>query len=139
MTLTLLELEALVESLNKTYSRNKMKIIAEDQTAYSRNKMKIIAEDQTDHKEQTGHDIQQEIKIKGQKLETASFKKRISKPEILLTHYIPKVPDAYLGQPIYSILQGIQLELLLGRTRSDRPCLLHRCIYARACSTSIVT
>ena len=31
----------------------------------------------------------------------------------------PKVPDAYSGQPIYSILQGIQLELLLGRTRSD--------------------
>ena len=60
MTLTLLELEALVDSLNKTYSRNKMK---------------IIAEHQTDHKEQTGHDIQQEIKIKvkGQSLETASF------------------------------------------------------------------
>ena len=51
----------------------------------------------------------------------------------------PKVPDAYSGQPIYPILQGIQLQLLLGRTRSDRPCLLHQCIYARACSTSIVT
>ena len=34
----------------------------------------------------------------------------------------PKVPDAYSGHPIYSILQGKQLEWLLGRTRSDRPC-----------------
>ena len=33
----------------------------------------------------------------------------------------------------------IQLELLLGRTHSDRPCSQHRCIYARACRTSINT
>ena len=33
---------------------------------------------------------------------------------------IPKVPDAYSDHPKYSILQGIQLELLLGRTRYDR-------------------
>ena len=27
----------------------------------------------------------------------------------------PKVPDTYSGQPIHSVLQGIHLELLLGR------------------------
>ena len=32
--------------------------------------------------------------------------------------------DAFLG-PIYSILQGMQLALQSGRTRSDRPCSLH--------------
>ena len=31
------------------------------------------------------------------------------------------MPDAYSGQSIYSVLQGIQLELQSGRTRSDRP------------------
>ena len=31
---------------------------------------------------------------------------------------------ASFGHPIYSILQGIQLELRSSRTRSDRPCLL---------------
>ena len=40
----------------------------------------------------------------------------------------PKVPDAYSGRPIYSILQGIQLELQSGRTRSDRP----SSVFARA-------
>ena len=49
-----------------------------------------------------------------------------------LSLFRPKVPDAYLGHLIYSILQGIQLKLLLGRTQSDRACSLHRCIYARA-------
>ena len=32
----------------------------------------------------------------------------------------PKVQDIYSVHPIYSILQGIQLELQSGRTRSDR-------------------
>ena len=35
-----------------------------------------------------------------------------------------KVTDAFLGS-IYSILQGMQLALQSGRTRSDRPCSLH--------------
>ena len=35
------------------------------------------------------------------------------------------MPVAWFGHPIFSILQGIQLELQSGRTRSDRPCLLH--------------
>ena len=39
-----------------------------------------------------------------------------------------KVPDAYSGRPIYAILQGIQLELRSGRTRSDRP----SSVFARA-------
>ena len=32
-----------------------------------------------------------------------------------------KVPGAYSGHPIYSVLQGIQLELQSGRTRFDKP------------------
>ena len=32
------------------------------------------------------------------------------------------MPDAYLGDHIHSIVQGIQLELQSGRTRCDRPC-----------------
>ena len=35
--------------------------------------------------------------------------------------FYTKVQDAYLVNPIYFILQGIQLELQTGRTRSDRP------------------
>ena len=46
--------------------------------------------------------------------------------ETIVTQLLePKLPDSYSGHPIYSVLQGIQLELLLGRTRSDRPCSLH--------------
>ena len=37
------------------------------------------------------------------------------------------MPDAYSGHPIYSVIQGIQLKRLSGRTRSDRPYSLHRC------------
>ena len=32
----------------------------------------------------------------------------------------PKVPDAYSGHSIYSILEGVLLELQFSRTRSDR-------------------
>ena len=38
-----------------------------------------------------------------------------------LNLFIPKVQDAYSVHPIFSILQGKQLELQSGRTRSDRP------------------
>ena len=41
---------------------------------------------------------------------------------VTLLHSEPKVQDAYSVHPIYSILQGIQLKLQSGRTRSDRPC-----------------
>ena len=39
----------------------------------------------------------------------------------LQRHLRPKVQDAYSVHPTYSVLQGIQLELQSGRTRSDRP------------------
>ena len=38
---------------------------------------------------------------------------------------VSKVPVAQLGPPMYSISQGIQLELQSGRTRPDRPCSLY--------------